>query len=127
VKKILLILLSVIFLSGCELPPHDTGTVKTDVTTEKLTVVKDSQQKDRLGEYQKFYIAPFKGGDAIVSAGTPKGLEGGSLAIYWPDANGQSCAINDRAKKISPEILRYQQLPIEINPAELLAAVKEKY
>jgi len=124
--KLLLLLFSVVLVS-CGVSDFNAESEKEVVVVENIELIKGTQKKDKLGEYQKFFIAPYKGGDAIIDAANPKGLDGNSLAIYWLQDNNQPYAINYRAEVISPNIARYHQLPFEINPVELLAAVKEKY
>jgi hypothetical protein len=83
---------------------------------------------DKLGNYRELFVAPYKGGYAVVHASTPKGLDGNSLAFfYWVQNKQRVFAINEAAINLSPALPGYNKLPIEINPGELLATVKKNY
>lgn len=118
----------VVALGGCNALDNEARVESNVKAVEVDELVKHSQVMNKLGNYQELFVAPYKGGYAVVHASTPKGLDSNALAFYWvQDKQQQAYAINEAAINLSPKLPGYNKLPIEINPDELLAAVKKNY
>jgi hypothetical protein len=125
--KLLLSLICIVVLGGCDFTNHQAA-ANNHVQTNKVDeLVKESQVPNKLGNYQELFVAPFMGGHAVIHAATPKGLDSSSLAFYWVQNKQQVYAVNDIATNLSPELPQHNQLPIAINPDELLETVKKRY
>jgi hypothetical protein len=123
-KNFSLILFILVYSFGCDV--SNNLSEKNNVKSSPIDVlIKQSQLEEKLGNYQELFIAPYKGGYAVIQSPTPKGLDSDRLAFYWVENEQQAYAINEAAINLSPSLPRYYQLPIEVNPAELLAAVKK--
>lgn len=126
VKTLLLCLY--IFLCACNIPEQNNVSNDKNDLVEVDKLVKHSQDTKKLGNFQELFVAPYKGGYAVVHASTPKGLDSSSLAFYWvQNKQQQAYAINELAMDLSPSLPRFNKLPLEINPGELLAVVRKSH
>lgn len=113
-RSVLSLMVAAVVLAGC-------GELDSGGLVARGLVL-DSQHQHRLGDYRALYSAALAGGHAVVSAGTPQGLNGVALASYWV-GSGQAYAINSLALSLSPGLPGYDDLPVSINPNKLIEIV----